>query len=1372
MDISDHIRKERGQRGWTQAELARRIPIGQQTVSSWERGMTRPGREQAKRLLELFEVDPDQLEVWLDLGDGSTNDAVPPARPLNPVLPIGTLSPSDFERFCRLLVQALHPAAEVHRFGENGDRQYGIDLYAQEPSGEITTYQCKRYASRTSFGPAKVRAAVTSNAVRAKHHYILLTRTATAEARKVVLGNPDWSLLDLEDIAEMIRTKLDANAQVQLVKRFFPNHLEDFLGIPEPGPWLTAEEFFVPFDDQLKLLNHTWSLVGRQQEVDTLTAFSARTDGDRLALVIGAGGSGKSRLLRAMAASLKMHPEIRVCFLLTGTAVDAGLVDQLPEGRSVLVIDDAHETPALEALLHALSVFRPEIRVILATRPYGVAHIRAAAQRANLADEPVEVELTDLSLPQVTALAAEVLQAEGYLGPVGQLADNIALLTRDCPLATVIGARLVARGQIPPNALASDRQFRDRLMTSFREVFTEDFCGSGERDLLDSLLHFFALLQPLVPDDPGFDELLQRIVGKSRAELKRLLTRLEDAGVLVRRGGMFRLVPDVLADVIAESACIDKRTGQPTGYVDELFDQLAGKALQNLLVNVGKLDWRLSSTTTGTPRARLLYRVWAKMDEHLGKSGLGEARRAILVTIADIAFYQPERALELAAQTIRDAGLDRVAEGQNQETEGASLIPALVTILRNVSYTYEYFGSAVDLLWTLAKRYRPDAGASSDGDPLRALQQIAGFGPGKPARLHEVVIERALGWLDEPLTPAGPSPFDVLDALLATEGTEDSYDDHKVTMRGFLVNANVVRPFRELVIEAAFAVLENGPLQDAVRALKSLEHALRLPVGLVGMQPNNEQLSQWDQDHLAVLKRLADLVNSTPLEPLLYVEIRRAVRWHAVNGQGETQAGARHVLDCLPTDLQSRVTRCLIEGYTWAPDDPSRDFEAAERHHQQYQSETVDQLLRDVVGAGAVVEYVRDRLNVILSVKSDRSVIHGPFLASLIERDSNVAREVIRRVLANPTDPLGQVLSVALSRLALTAPTDAVEGARQLLAIGNVRLDQQIGHAFSLGLGTRGSLHADEINLIESLAQHPDPYVRLVIVHAADKIAVSSKARAVRFLLSIDFRDSAKVAAAVLGEFTRHEFGVGDLGPEARADLLTRLEVCPSLNEHEIGLFLRAIALDDAETVVVMLKARIDRQVAAEFGSFEGLPFPWRYVGQSPVILRDNPKFERVLGQLLDWLRGADALQAGHKTPLIRAIVGNFNDPVIAAVRSWLRQHPDKESLEAVSLALSEAECSIVWTQQDLVVEIIRAAEAFGKECQRTVGLNLAKSAMSNSGLGASLDGQAASERELATNARKIASELPPGSAERRFYRELGDHAERMMQWLSSFHSD
>ena len=70
------------------------------------------------------------------------------------------------------------------------------------------------------------------------------------------------------------------------------------------------------------------------------------------------------------------------------------------------------------------------------------------------------------------------------------------------------------------------------------------------------------------------------------------------------------------------------------------------------------------------------------------------------------------------------------------------------------------------------------------------------------------------------------------------------------------------------------------------------------------------------------------------------------------------------------------------------------------------------------------------------------------------------------------------------------------------------------------------------------------------------------------------------------------------------------------------------------------------------------------------------------------------------------------------------------------------------------------------------MGSNLAKAAMYNSGLGMTLGGQRASKGELMDNARRIMAELPVGSFARRFYREIGDNAESMMQRFSSSHFD
>lgn len=50
------IRRLRRRRGWTQADLARRLGTDPVTVSRWERGVSRPRPSALKRLAELFGI--------------------------------------------------------------------------------------------------------------------------------------------------------------------------------------------------------------------------------------------------------------------------------------------------------------------------------------------------------------------------------------------------------------------------------------------------------------------------------------------------------------------------------------------------------------------------------------------------------------------------------------------------------------------------------------------------------------------------------------------------------------------------------------------------------------------------------------------------------------------------------------------------------------------------------------------------------------------------------------------------------------------------------------------------------------------------------------------------------------------------------------------------------------------------------------------------------------------------------------------------------------------------------------------------------------------------------------------------------------------
>lgn len=84
----------------------------------------------------------------------------PPVITRSQSLPFDKLAWEDFENLCLCLVEQTQNIEEARRYGEHGDYQEGIDIYAKLKSeASYITYQCKR---EKDFGPAKIKAAVST----------------------------------------------------------------------------------------------------------------------------------------------------------------------------------------------------------------------------------------------------------------------------------------------------------------------------------------------------------------------------------------------------------------------------------------------------------------------------------------------------------------------------------------------------------------------------------------------------------------------------------------------------------------------------------------------------------------------------------------------------------------------------------------------------------------------------------------------------------------------------------------------------------------------------------------------------------------------------------------------------------------------------------------------------------------------------------------------------------------------------------------------------------------------------------------------------------------------------------------------------------
>ena len=1351
------LRVEREKRGWDQAELARHIDVRQQTVSRWEAGTSRPKRSMVTTLAALFGAE--DIQQWLDAAgypDPTADTPDEPNRPVRPlltVLPLDRLSPEAFEQFCRDLVTDVYPGSVVHRFGGPGHKQDGIDLYAELPDGEIYTYQCKRHQR---FGPEMVHQAVADSGVAGNRHHLLLSRVATPAARKAIADYPNWRLWDVEDISRTLRRDLEPGAARQLVETYFPGFSGDFLGLPEPGPWVTADNFFRPYDSRGRTFSHAWTLVGRSRDLRSLLEFISARD-RQVAILSGRGGSGKSRLLKELAAELaRRSPTTAIRFLLPGVPIKLSDVEQLPRTAQLLVVvDDAHDTDELPVLLSGMSYHRPNAKILLATRPYGAALIQATVARVGLT-EPVLHTLQDLTREDAEELATEILAAEDR-DPT--LASRIADVTWDSPLMTVVGASLVAKDALDPRLLASHQDFRQQLLARFHDIVVGGWAEPAERMLLRTVLQLVALLQPVRDVDEDFRTSAAAIISAPFDTISRQLRALEDAGVLLGRGGRLRVVPDLLADYIVADACFAESSRQPTGYADRVFHEVHGESARHLLINLSKLDWRMA-TDSGL-RTSLLDRVWAIITERFRSAGI--FRRAdILKEIAPVAFYQPRRALDLAHLALEEP-TDDIDEPYDRlfpetRTTYAEVERELGPVLRNVAYNFEHLFEACDLLWRLAQRDESHSKTSFDS-PIKVLQELASLDRRKPLAYSERVVDCALQWLSQ-RQPENQivSPFDILDQALATEGTESTTKEFTVTLTPYYVKAEAVRALRQRVIDAAFDALTGGDLSEALRAAATIETALRYPIG---RNTTDDLRDQWATEFLPVLKRLRLTVAASPLDPVLLHQIRKAVRWHATRAKGPTGPHAQAVLDAIPDTVENRLTRVLIDPWEWSSN-RSADIEEFTRRSMKWQDKICTELTTRY-STHDLALLVEERLKVLTTVRRYRDSSPGIFTRALVTASKDLGVTMIDRIIARPDSPLREILDAALAATASVDAEDAIRLARRLLSFNDVDLHRRIAFAYGRGLGHRTNLSTSEIELIKELAAHQDAQVRKQIVYAIDNLAATDPDGALKILVGIDFGTSTRLADETLSMFSPHHvFDVQNLTSPQLNPILGRLRTLPSLDGHWIGEFLGALSPVAPQQVLALLTDRITLAGDQSLSDYHPIPHGWDE--RSPLRFRETDAFEVVLRNIRNW--AADAANAPERhywSPILFAAAANgFDGPVLDVLNEWITS-PRREEVETISNLVREAPSEFIVDQSDFTIRLLDTAWRHGRKTYERVARTLYNTA--NSGMRVGTIGEPfPQDVKQRDNARTLANRLPTGSPAHQFFRDLTRSAEQRIR--------
>ena len=1278
--------------------------------------------------------------------------APPPVTPYPELLPLHdhNLPWERFEAFCEGLISRLPGVKETHRYGRRGSNQRGIDIFADFDNGERWAFQCRQWKRFTKTDATN---AISRTSYEADRFTLMLSGLATSGVRDACDGHTSWDVWDVGDISRKVK-ELQMHSAARLVEVHFGTAWRRaFLGLQGLAPFVKPSEFFDPFLNTPALFNHAWRIVGRSHHLHRAHEF-VESQQQQVAILVGRGGIGKTKILHTLAETFDdEHRRMSLWFVAEGVPLTQDGADHLPFEPCVVVVDDAHRRSDLPALL-ALSRQRPHVtKLFLSCRPQGIDYVRSQLTQGGFGAEEV------LDLPEVDELSREEVKELGRqaLGTAfADRADQLAAATSDCPLVTVVGGQLLAKKAIPPGLLARDEEFRQTVLGRFREILVGQVGDQDDAVLCKSLLDLIAAVQPIRLDNEKTLEVEAEFLGIDRTRLLRSLDALEEAGVLLRRGNALRIVPDVLADHILHEASVTSQ-GQPTGFADRVFDKFASLCPSEVLRNLAELDWRLRKSDAQA--SDLLGGVWQRIEQGFREvSHLGRCN--IIRILGDVAVYQPERVLELVEYAIRspatkseDPELSRVYEFTHSD-----VLVRLPALLRQICHIIGFLPRCCKLLWELGRDDDHDLNPHPD-HAMRVLADLGSYDIGKPFVVNHRVLDAVQNMLEVPgIHDHVHSPLDIIEPMLEKTGLSTHSEGYNLVLRPFALSEESIRSIRQRAISLVVRCLSSDSLRGSLRALDSLENALREPLGALDLEITDEDREQWRHEQLEILTHIAGLAER-PTEPVTLLRIKEVLQWHRTySPSDDVRDRANAIVSSIPQSFEIQLTQELMNPYhmrDWRPDEEGEDdgYRLHREQVQQMQRNVVMELLGLAGDADTAYRILADRIQIL----NDARVKYEPrvILGILGDFDPEFAAKLCDIIVDNPNGALAPYLPPLLSNVRISN----AERARRICqrALGDGADILRCGVALSYqSWGWADNATARDIGNIRELLGSEDMGVRRLAIGSLASLAQAHQGVAIDLAKGIEVGDSSILAAELCKLFSsRWGVPVRELTADYLKAFLSRLEDVQDIEEFHINAFLVEAAESDAQAVVGLLLNRIKK--AGDAGSgYRALPT----LGfQEPLKgLATGADQEKILREIRD-----ASLESGWSIkwwiPQLFQEVSSGSESAasLKVLEEWINSGSTGRIKSAAHL-VSGAKPAFVFKHVEFITNLLERAHAASSDCYRSVTSSLACSALSGTRSGTP-GRPMPQDVAIKDQASEVAGQFDAGSPAYSFYTFLAESA-------------
>lgn len=1239
-----------------------------------------------------------------------------------------------FERFSKQLIKAIYPEHEVKLFGVKGQKQYGIDLVAQDRDGKHFFAQNKQYKK---YSVAQFKKTKSELKLKGSKAILLLSCEASSDLRLEVLGDSLWDIWDINDISDKV-FQLENSARKELVKRFFGiEWAKAFSDYNEFSSVVSPIDFFRNYFDPKKLFNHTIPFFSRDNDIEHLRKF---TQGTHQALVLNApGGVGKSRLLWEFSKS-SSEPGWSVLFIREGMPPEADHFNNIRSNKVIFIFDDAHRFDPEPYLTFIYALKDIKYKIIFSTRPQGRERLKLALIKKHLESS----EIKDYEIKKFTSQGAKELVSKllpkidsSYVGP-------IAKLFTDSTLIGVLACNLIKKKHISLASLSSEEDIKGKVIASFTDELSGKIDSRLSNDFIQKILSHISGFAPISYDEKKIDPKFISATSEKESDVNECIADLLYSGILVERGGRIRISPDVLSDCILENACYLKNN-EPSDFFQNSFEKTDNELRNNLLKNISELDWkRKKAELTGSV---LLSKFWSKFKD-ITNDDLSTIYSK-LETVKTLAYYQPIESYEVILSTVEY--LSKISN-DDHDYRFNSCIRYISDICRDVILAGYNIEELMMTLWQLGKNDSRNLNPHPD-HPIRRLSDLCSYERNFPIALYEKTLrglKNIIGIYDS--KKDHHEPISMLKGFLAKTSSSTYSEGHNIIISPFHISYENTQKLRLEVFETLKKLALLRDLKTSYLAVKVLSEAATSPRGIVGLEVTEKQSDIWHKEISDTINILIEIYKKTS-HSLIKVQVKNnlnhKIRWNKRSRYKSI------VSDFLKKNPFSSDELKYVPFAFWSYNDllVQRNFKDYKKRQDEEQK-VYEKITKDIIlklkTPQIILKYTEEVVSE-LQIISD-SVHSWRFSSVLSEVIDN--QRMCDALLENGSSKIGHDFGVFLRKISEQDAHIASQYVLKALDLNNIVILPSIAESF-WWIFENKETDSTIKDLFEKLFKHESSQIRLSsLIGLKQLLHQNKKSKAIEYMMALNI-DSKNIAVALFDLLNPYGIKYDELTESQISKILGKIKDMEDLSDHGIGEFISECANRVPIELFDLLFYRIESKKEHE-GQFTAMPYLG--FGELSFTLPDD-QIIKIFDKIVVALQKENG-DTFWLPNLFYEIAKNNHDLSIDYLTDLLKSD-DIEAVDTGSILIRKFKNNLVFSRRDWVRELLDHGKNKGtqffdriKNCLFLLGIPMEKHGTAGEPM--------PQDVALVENATEALTQAK-SAHEKQFYTELKAYGERMI---------